>query len=249
MKKIKFAFITAFILTLVTVSWALAQSESLVFRVTRDWGYGGLNGDIEGLFSMHVTGPSDLVRVEYYVDENKIGEVDQPPFSLQFNTDDYPLGAHKLYALGYSKGGQEYRSTVITANFVPKQSSAKILLPVLGIVLAAIILSALLPWLTRRGKHLDFPLGAERKYGLGGGGICPNCQRPFALPLISPHFGITRLAVCPFCGKWSMVRTKSPNELHEAEQAELNWQKSEISSPTDEDNIRKNIDDSKYQDL
>jgi hypothetical protein len=216
--------------------------------MSRDWGYGGLNGDIAGLFSMHVSGPADLRRVDFYIDNSQIGEVLQAPFSLQFNTDNYPLGIHQLYVIGYSTSGQVYRSNVISGNFVPKQSSLKIIIPILVIVVVAILLSALVPFLANRGKRARIPLGAERKYGAGGGGICPKCLRPFALPLVSAHVGFSKLAVCPFCGIWSLVRVESINKLNEAEKAELKSEKPEnIPEASDEEKLRKEIDDSKYQ--
>lgn len=198
---------------------------------------------------MRVTGPVDLVRVEFYIDNTKIGEVTQPPFVLQFNTDDYQLGNHQLSTIGYSTSGQEYRSNVITTNFVPKQSSLKIILPVLGVVVVAILLSTLVPLLTQRSKRPSTPLGAERNYGIGGGGICPKCQRPFALPLFSAHLGFSKLATCPFCGKWSLVRVESIGKLREAEKAELEWGKVEVKEETDEEKSNKELDASKYQDL
>jgi hypothetical protein len=201
------------------------------------------------LFSMRVTGPADLARVEFYIDNTKIGEVTQAPFNLQFNTDDYLLGNHQLSAVGYSTSGQEYRSNVIPANFVPKQSTLKFILPVLGVIVAAVLLSTLVPLLAQRGKHLNLPLGAERKYSAGGGGICPKCQRPFALPLFSAHLGLSNLASCPFCGKWSLVRVESIGKLREAEKAELEQAKTgeQIVGETEEEKLKKELDDSKYK--
>ncbi len=209
MKNMQIALLLTAFASLLVARMVLAQTGQLTLRLSRDLGYGGFNGDIEGLFSMHVTGPVDLVRVEFYIDNMKIGEVIQTPFTLQFNTEDYQLGNHQLSASGYSNSGQEYRSNVIGTNFVPKQSSMKIILPVLGVVLGAILLSTLVPLLTRRSKRLSTPLGAERNYGNGGGGICPKCHRPFVLPLFGAHLGFSKLAPCPFCGKWSLVRVES----------------------------------------
>jgi hypothetical protein len=249
-KKLYLAFLVAFLFSLIAVSAALAQVEQLTLKMSRDWGYGGFNGDIEGLFSMRVTGPTDLTRVEYYIDNTKIGEVKELPFALQFTTDNYPIGLHRLYAVGYSSSGQEYRSNVISANFVPKQSTTKIILPVLGVILVAILLSTLVPLLANRGKRLSIPLGTERKYGAGGGGICPNCHRPFALPLLSANLGFSKFAACPFCGKWSLVRKESISKLREAEKAELEWVEPELPSKIpEEEKLRKEIDDSKYQGL
>jgi hypothetical protein len=121
---------------------------------------------------------------------------------------------------------------------------------VLGVILAAILLSTLGPLLLRRGKHLNLPLGAERNYGVGGGGICPKCHRPFAIPLFSPRLGFSRLAACPFCGKWSMVRVEPLSKLREAERAELEWAKpDQFSDSSEDEKLSKEIDDSKYQGL
>jgi hypothetical protein len=250
MKKTLFTILAVILFALISVSMALAQADQLVLKMSRDWGYSGFNGDIEGVFSIRITGSADLMRVEYYIDNTKIGEVNQPPFNLQFTTDDYPLGSHRLYAIGYSGSGQEYRSNVISANFVPKQSATKIILPVMGVILAAILLSTLVPLLVRRGKRLNIPLGSERVYGAGGGGICPNCHRPFSLPLVSARLGFSRLTACPFCGKWGLVRIESIDKLRQAEKAELEWAKPEHpSSIPEEEKLKKEIDDSKYQGL
>jgi hypothetical protein len=249
MKKLQITFLAAFLLNLFVFITAFAQTESLTLKISRDWGYGGLNGDIQGLFSMRLTGPVDLARVEYFIDDTKIGEVTQPPFTLQFNTDNYALGDHQLHVIGYSNTGQIYHSNIITANFVPKQSSAKVLLPVMGLILVAILLSALVPFFSGRAKHASIPMGAERHYGVGGGGICPNCHRPFALPMFSVHLGFSKLAICPFCRKLSLVRVESINKLREAEKAELESAKTEEPSKRHEEEVRKDLDDSRYQDL
>jgi hypothetical protein len=176
--------------------------------------------------------------------------VKQLPFNLQFTTGDYPLGIHMLSAVGYSREGQEYRSNIISADFVTKQSSTKIILPVLGVVLAAVVISTLAPLLIRRGKKISLTLGAERNYGAGGGGICPKCRRPFALPLFSVNLGFSKLAACPFCGKWGIIRLESIGRLREAEKAELESASLEIPPEiTEEEKLARDIDDSKYQGL
>jgi hypothetical protein len=249
MKTTRILILATVLLSLVAFNAVVAQIEQLTLKMSRDWGYGGLNGDIEGLFSMRVTGPADLARVVFFIDETRIGEVTQAPFNLQFNTDNYPLGRHQLYVLGYSTTGQEYQSNIISANFVPKQSSTKVILPVLGIILVAVLFSALIPFLTSRGKHASIPMGTQRHYGAGGGAICPKCRRPFSMPFLSPHFGFFKLAVCPFCGKWSLVRIESIDKLRAAENAELKCMKEDQFKIPEEEKLRKDLDDSKYQGL
>lgn len=250
MKKIQIALLLATILSILFAVAAFAQSHELTLRTSRDFGYGGLNNDIQGLFSMKVTGPADLVRVVFYIDSDAIGEVTQAPFNLQFNTDNYPLGQHNLSAVGFSSSGQQYSSNVITRNFVSSSEGNKaalqIVIPVIVIVFGAILLSFVVPLITGRGKIKNLPLGAERNYGAGGG-ICPKCHRPFALPLFSMNLGLSKLARCPYCGKWSVVRIQSIAKLHEAEQAELAWGKAEVVEETEEEKLRREIDESKYQ--
>jgi hypothetical protein len=249
MKTTRIVILATVLLSLVAFTTVVAQTEQLALRMSRDWGYGGFNGEIQGLFSMRVTGPADLARVVFFIDEIRIGEVTQAPFNLQFNTDNYPLGRHQIYVVGYSKTGQEFQSNIISANFVPKQSSAKVILPVLGIILVAVLLSALVPFLTSRGKRASIPMGAQRHYGAGGGAICPKCHRPFSLSLFSPHFGFHKLAICPFCGKWSIVRVQSISSLRDAEHDELEGTKGDILEIPEEEKLRKDLDDSKYQGL
>jgi hypothetical protein len=248
MKKMRIAFLLALTFCLLAVSVALAQSEGLTMSMSRDWGYGGFNGDIQGLFSMHVSGPDTLVKVEFYIDETKIGEDTEAPFALQFTTDTYGLGVHTMSAVGFTSDGQELRSNTITANFVPEQEVSKFLIPVFGVVILAILGSTLIPFLvTRNKKPVQLPLGEERSYGMGGGGICPKCKRPFALPFFSMNMGLSKYARCPYCGKWSAVRILSIAKLREAEKAELTWAQAEAPQVSEEDKLRKELDDSKYQ--
>jgi len=106
------------------------------------------------------------------------------------------------------------------------------------------------PLMSGRRKHISIPMGAERHYGVGGGGICPNCHRPFALPLISMNLGFSKLAVCPFCNRLGLVRVESISKLREAEKTELDWLKTDEPFKTnEEEELRKDLDDSKYQGL
>jgi hypothetical protein len=250
MKKNPIALMLAILVSLLTVTATFAQTEELTLRMTRDWGYGGFNGDIQGLFSMKVTGPADLARVIFYIDSITIAEVTQAPFNLQFNTDNYPVGQHKLSATGFSINGQEYYSNIIDGNFVPasegNKAALQIVIPVLVIVFGAILLSFIIPLVRVRGNTLELPLGAERKYGFGGG-ICAKCYRPFALPVFSLNLGLSKLARCPYCGKWSAVRIQPIDKLREAERAELEWGRAEVQEETEEEKLRKELDDSKYQ--
>ena len=249
MKKYTIAFLLAILIGLVAVGLVSSQSEQLTLRMSRDWGYGGFNGDIQGLFSMRVTGPADLARVVFYIDTTAIGEVDKAPFNLQFTTDDYPNGIHKLSAVGYSSTSQEYHSNTIQANFVAASAGSKaalgIVVPILVIVLGAVLLAALIPLLTGR-KTRELQPGAPRQYPIGGA-VCPKCGRPFAFHLWGVRLTFIRFDRCPYCGKWSWVKFTGIDKLRAAEQAELEGMKAQVPEATEEEKLKKDLENSKYQ--
>ena len=166
-------------------------------------------------------------------------------------TDNYPLGAHELYALGYTVDGKSIRSNSYTRTFVPASeggaAAIKIVLPLLVVIFGATILSAVIPMLLGR-KTASLAPGTPRTYTFGGG-ICPKCGRPFALSLLGMNLLTGKLSRCPYCGKWSIVRGASLQTLRAAEQAEIESAKGQIPEATEEEKLKKALDDSKYQGL
>jgi len=205
-----FVFLIFLFLTVPIV--AFAQEDGFTLKLNRDFGYGGFTGDIQGLFSFRADGPADLVRVEFYIDDQLVGGVDAAPWRLQFRTDDYPLGIHDLYALGYTTGGQTVRSNVIKREFVEASvgmaTAGRIIVPLLVLALAIPLFMALIE--RRRGKQ-------RRGYGVAGGAVCPKCGKPFARHLWAPNLGLSKFDRCPHCGKWSQVRVASAEALQAAE--------------------------------
>lgn len=257
MKKIIPVFVIIFLFTLLLAAPGYAQQENqLTLGLSRDFGYGGLGNDIQGTFSAKIVNPPpDLVKVDFLIEGKLMVEDTQAPFIYQFNTDNYPLGLHTLSALGYTSTGAELHSNEISPNFVSAQEGwkavLKIILPVLGLVIAAMLMAAFIPILTGRGKKLDTPLGAPRTYGVSGGTICPKCHRPFSLHLLTLHLLTYKLERCPYCGKWSLVRPYSRAALAAAEAAELEGSKpaGEMAEESEEERIRKELERSKYQDV
>lgn len=242
--------------SMVVVTVKAQSSEQLQLGNSRINGYGGIGIDIQGIFKLSVINPpADLQRVEFYLDTTVMGEVKSPPFSLTYNTDSYPLGLHTLRAIGYTTSGNEILSNDIQVNFVPASESTKVLLkiiiPVLGLIILLVVVSIGVPLLSSKGKKVSLPLGAERHYGVGGGAICPKCGRPFQLRLWWINLGFHKIDRCPYCGKWSLVRPRSQAELRAAEAAELNGaqQDTGTTNRTDSDKLKKELDDSRFQDM
>jgi hypothetical protein len=234
-----------------TAPAALAREEALTMSLSRDWGYGGFGGDIQGTFSFHVRGPSTLIRVEFYIDELKIGEDTTAPFDLQFVTDNYDLGTHELYAVGYTAEGRTLRSNSAYPTFVSAAEGGKaaitLLVPLLAVIFGAIALSAVVSVFTGR-KTARLTPGTQRRYTFGGG-ICPKCARPFAFPLLGLNLFAGKFVRCPFCGRWGAVRQAPIQQLRAAEQAEFESSKERIPEASEEEKLKKALDDSKYQGL
>lgn len=244
-------WITAILST--STVWA-QEDSSLTLNLSRDFGYSGA-GDIQGTFTLRASGPQDLNQVVFMIDNKVIGEVNQAPFRLQFNTGNFDLGLHTLSAIGYTNGGRELHSNEIRAKFVTAgegwQAALRIIIPVLAVTVLAILGSALVPWITGRNKKSNPPLGAPRSYGLSGGAVCPKCSRPFSRHWWGINLMVGKLDRCPYCGKWSIVSRAMPSELAAAEAAELqaakdSAPKTEISA---EERLRQDLESSRYQDL
>jgi hypothetical protein len=60
-----------------------------------------------------------------------------------------------------------------------------------------------------------------------------------------------KLERCPNCGKWQILPAASPQALREAEERELRAAQETGSVPTvsEEDKLKKELDQSRYQDI
>ncbi len=232
---------------------AAAQADELTLRMRRDFGYASGTGDIQGRFSLTASGPDDLTSVEFFIDGELMGSVTEPPFRLQFVTDDYPLGVHTLSATGSTTDGQLLESNAITGNFVAAgeglEAAGRITLLVLGAMVAVFAVASLVMWLVTRGRP-PLPLGAPRHYGIHGGTICPHCHRPYSMHFFALNLLVGRLDRCPHCGRWRMVRRVSPAELESAERAErgASAPETEVQTLSAEEKLRRGLEDSRYDD-
>jgi hypothetical protein len=251
-KKLLPALAVAVFSITILVAPVLAQAEeSLSLRLSRDFGYSSGTGRIQGTFSMIASGPENLQQVTFKIDEQVVGTDNESPFRQRFNTSDYPLGVHTITARGETSDGSVLDSNVVRVEFVSAdegwQTAAKIALPLVGIVFAVMLFGFLFPLLLRRGKLEHLPAGAQRSYGVLGGGVCPKCKRPFTLHIFGLNLIGGKLDRCPYCGRWSLVHRLPLEVLRKAEAAELEAEKSAAGLLDDsEEEYRKQIEDSRY---
>jgi hypothetical protein len=227
------------------------QEDQLHIRLRRNWGYSSGTGKIQGTFTIISSGPDEVSRIVFYMDDQVLGEVSEEPFNFQFNTDNYTLGPHRLYALGYTNGGKEISSNILQVEFVSAEEGWQVVTKIIIPVVVIVGLAFLVPLIFTRGKKKQLPPGAPRNYGHYGGAICPKCERPFSRHIYGLNLGLQKYDRCPYCGKWSLVRRASREELEAAETAEIKAAREGVFEPekSEEQELRKDIEDSRFEDL
>jgi hypothetical protein len=204
---------------------------------------------------MTATGPEDLDRVIFSIDDQPIGEAEDAPFQLRFFTDNYPFGEHTLSATGYTSSGRQISSQDVHVRFVSAaegwQAGLQFILPLLVVVGGALLLALLIPTVFLRGKKVDLPPGTPRNYGFFGGAICKNCQRPFSLHIYGLNAALGKFDRCPYCGKWGLQRRLDINTLKAAEEAELLADEGRgiPSEGEKKADLERELDDSRFVDL
>jgi hypothetical protein len=219
------------------------ESTSLELRLKRNLGF-GMGGRIQGRFSLTASGPDNLERVEFYIDDSPVSEDTTSPFGTSFNTSDYDRGVHTLMAIGYTSDERELRSNQITREFASIQSVA---LVVGGIIVLIVGFRLASHYLTRNKGA-----SSTTDFGFLGGTVCRNCGRPFGIHWWSLRLGFGRFDRCPHCGKWNMVSRTSAENLEQAAALDLESEppvsETREQQAADDDLLRQQLDDSRFSD-
>lgn len=239
---------------------ALAQNApEFRLELDRNFGYGA-GANVRGNFTVRVSGSREnIASVTYLIDGAEMAVVSEPPFDFRFQTDSYPPGWHELTAVVATRDGRQVTTPVVRANFLTAEQESqglqRILIPLFGGVMVAMLIGLALQFLAFRRNPNRLEPGAPRTYGVSGGTICPRCGRAYPLHIWALNLGLWKFDRCEFCGKWAAVHRRSPEELAAAEAAErAALQGSETSLPgagegmSDEERLRKLLDESRYTD-
>ena len=198
--------------TLVLPVFAQENAESLVLDFNRDFGYGGFGGEIQGRFSIKVESPEDIVRVEYFMDGERVYEGTEPPFKWQFNTAAFTEGRHTFSAIGYKADGTELHTPEFTRVFLSADQAwnetGDMIVPILVLVGIATLAGVLGPALLGRKKE-----HTPGVYGMAGGAICPRCTFPYSRNMMAPNMLVGKLARCPHCGKCPCAASRGSRPL------------------------------------
>ena len=237
-----------FILALVLIlpSTAFAQDQGLTLSLSRDWGYGGFNGEIEGTFSMRVSGPENLQEVRFYIDDTLVHTATEAPFRYQFKTGSFESGIRALYVEGTLADGSILTSNTLQRTFLSAdEANSKtqgLIIPILVAVGVISVLAGVVPMIVNRGK--SFEVG---QYGMAGGAVCSRCELPFSRSMFAPNMVVGKLQKCPHCGKVAIVPRASGSALEAAEARYRNRDEGGANSNgTPEKDLRQMLDDSRF---
>ncbi|HBX70040.1 MAG TPA: hypothetical protein DEH25_11865 [Chloroflexi bacterium] len=224
---------------------AQSETETLTLRLSRDWGYGA-GSQIQGKFSLRVSAPDDLVKVDFLIDGEVVSTVTEAPFRYQFNTDEYAPGIHTLTAVGYKADGTPVYGTEFVRQILSAEeassSTMKIIVPLLVVFGVIAVVGVLGPVLMNRGKEFK-----PKQYGSAGGAVCPRCEFPYSRNFMAPNMLVGKLQRCPHCGKWAIVPRASQAAL---KAAEARWERegtSSVATPSEDEKVKQMIDDSRFE--
>jgi hypothetical protein len=219
--------------------------EPLVLGLSKDFGYAAA-GQIQGSFSLKVRSPDDLVRVEFYIDDQLVHSATPPPFQFKFNTAEYSFGEHTFSAVGFRSDNSMLSSSEFSRQFISADDAwknvGKLVVPVFVLVGIVALLGISGGVLIGRQKNFKF-----REYGIAGGAVCPRCRFPYTRNLLAPNMLVGKLQRCPHCGKWSIVARASANDLEVAEVSYRKQSVGEVILEEQNSDYNKLLDDSRFE--
>jgi hypothetical protein len=216
-------FLLISMLTLVFISQVWAEPTiSLSIDKTSGYNTPG-NTEINGYFTVYASTSSDVERVEFYLDNVLQYNDTNSPFDWHFDTNDYALGQHNITAVAFGTSGQQISASLST-NIVDVPILWTTIVPIL-LVVGSIALVLLSVWFFRKGYRSN---------------DCPKCGYSAPQQFYFIHFGLRNyLKRCPQCGKFYFCgKSYKPSDNDDSPPKE---------SPSDEDRLRKDIDNSKYE--
>jgi len=239
-------FVLAMVFAL-SFSAVMAQESPFTLRMVRDWGYG--NGtDINGRMSLSVKGDqAQIQQVTFFIDGEVMASVTSAPFKLQFDTNNFDPGLHRLTAEVKTIAGETYTTNGLVSNFVEKgaanQSTLKILLLVGGIVAVSMGIQFLMQ--KNANKNPKYDENGRIQYGVWGAAVCPSCGQPFNRSFLGINLVGVRLERCPHCGKLVAARRASPLEIERANQKTQPEEPQKFVEKLEKDDL----DESRFVDL
>jgi hypothetical protein len=123
---------------------------SLTLSLYKDNGY-GMGQDMSGLWTINTAVTSDVVKVEFYLNDQLQQNDTTAPFSWQFNTSNYTIGTHTLTAIAFDATGDNY-TAAMQRNFVEDNTSNILILVIVVVVVVFAISGAVAVYRIKKYK-------------------------------------------------------------------------------------------------
>jgi hypothetical protein len=176
-----------------------------------------------------------------------MASVTSAPFKMQFDTNNFESGMHRLTAEVKTIAGETYTTNGLVSNFVEKgaanQSTLKILLLVGGIVAVSMGIQFLMQ--KNANKNPKYDENGRIQYGVWGAAVCPSCGQPFNRSFLGINLVGVRLERCPHCGRLVAARRASPLEIERANQKTQPEEPQKFVEKLEKDDL----DESRFVDL
>ena len=251
MKKRVFLVLILAMVFALSYSAAMAQDSPFGLRIMRDWGYG--NGvDINGRMSLSIKGEqAQIQQVTFFMDGEMMATVSTDPFKLQFDTNNYDPGVHRMTADVKTTSGETYSTNTLVANFVDKTTASGSMLKILMLVGGIAVVSIGIQLFVQKNtnKNTKFDESGRVQYGVWGGAVCPKCGQPFNRSFFGINLVGVRLERCPHCGKFVPTRRATPEQLDAAERRFRAVPDEQPPAKSDQEKKQESYDDSKYTEL
>ena len=123
-------------------------TPSLNIRTSKNNGY-GWGSDMGGLWTFTAEVSSDVVFVEFYLDNQLQLNSTSSPFKWQFNTADYSLGEHTIKVVAYDSSGLA-ATDERQNNFVEYSMTDTVVTIVVVVIVVMVVSLAVLLYRVRR---------------------------------------------------------------------------------------------------
>jgi hypothetical protein len=143
MRKQTFTIIALIVLTILPALYTVEANPTISLSLYKNNGY-GMGQDIAGQWTVNVETTetsSDILQVQFYLDDQLQQTDTTAPFSWQFNTNNYTIGTHTLKAVAHNTLAKSETAT-LQRNFVEDNTSV-ILIAVVAIVIVILALAVI----------------------------------------------------------------------------------------------------------
>lgn len=240
---------------MILAGFAFLQEAPYRINIHKDFGFSSGNR-IRGTFTLAIIGEMEDVRtVTFLCDGQVLQQVSREPYEVQVKTQSFSLGIHEFSALVELMDGSKAAALPRRFDFVSAEAESveiqRIVFPLFGGIILIVVMIFTVQWVVfRENENLALAPGAPRHYGISGGTICPNYRRAFSMHWWAPNLIFHKFDRCDFCGRWSIVRRRSTQELAQAEAAEVSDSRNYYEGSTSA--YRKNdidrLDDTRFVD-